>query len=201
MYRLRYETLATYANRFKGSITVAGGDTDSFFLVVCGISLYEDLLPAMAHDGLLDTSNYPSSHPLYSTTYKARLGCVKDEGAGEIWLEWILLRPKCYSMLTVGAYEHKRAKGVQRSVVAKTIVHEDYAEIFKGSEEAYREVRGFRSHLHTITTISQTKKALCLWEDKRAWVGRNSSVAFGHYSLSTPPAPKRLRTFCIESFL
>ena len=186
--------LRAYADRFGGEIRIAGGDTDSFFLAVKGISLYDDLLPAMAADGLLDTSNFPTSHPLYSTTNKARLGCVKDEAAGEPWKEWVLLRPKCYSMVTVSAHEHKRAKGVQRSVVNKDIAHEDYMAIFEGEEDAYREVRGFRSNLHSITTISQEKKALSLWEDKRAWVSLNSSLAYGHYSLSnTPPALKRAR--------
>jgi hypothetical protein len=194
MYRLRYESLPAYADRFQGSIAVAGGDTDSLLLDVKGISVYDDLLPAMAEDGLLDSSNYASSHPLYSTTYKARLGCVKDEGAGVPWKEAVLLRPKCYSMISLKDHEHKRAKGVQRSVVAKEIHHQDYVDVFEGGEEVHREVRRFQSKSHSITTIRQEKKALSLWEDKRAWISLNESRAFGHYSLSSPsPPPKRAR--------
>jgi hypothetical protein len=193
MYQLYYEKLSVYAQQFGGEIRIVGGDTDSFFLEVLGISLSQQLLPAMSADGLLDSSNYPSSHPLYSTAYKAKLGCVKDEGAGEIWTDWVLLRPKCYSMKTSNAHDHKRAKGIQKSVVAKSIDHEDYVNIYKGAEEAYREVRGFRSNLHAITTIRQEKKALSLWEDKRAWVSHNSSRAYGHYSLTNPSPPKRAR--------
>ncbi len=59
--------------------------------------------------------------------------------------------------------------------------------------EVHRDVRGFRSNLHAITTIRQEKKALSLWEDKRAWTSINESVAFGHYSLSSPPPSKRAR--------
>jgi hypothetical protein len=192
MYRVQYEKLAAYAQKFGGEIQIAGGDTDSLFLVVLGISLSQQLLPAMLEDGLLDSSNYPATHPLYSTTYKARLGCVKDESGGRLFQEWVLLKPKCYSMLTVDEKEHKRAKGVQRSVVSKEIRHQDYVSIFEGGEDAYREVRGFRSQMHAITTIRQEKKALCLWEDKRAWTSLNENVAFGHYSLSSPPT-KRAR--------
>jgi hypothetical protein len=39
-----------------------------------------------------DSSNYPPAHSLYSTTRKARLGCVKDEAGGKLWKEWVLLR-------------------------------------------------------------------------------------------------------------
>jgi hypothetical protein len=193
MYQLRYERLVEYALRFRGEIRIVGGDTDSFFLDVRNISLSQQLLPAMAADGLLDSSNYPSSHPLYSTTYKARLGCVKDESAGESLKEGLFLRPKCYSIVTVDGKEHKRAKGIQRAVVAKGVVHGDYVEVFQSAMEVYREVRGFRSNLHAITTIRQEKKALSLWEDKRAWTSINESVAYGHYSLSSPPPSKRAR--------
>jgi hypothetical protein len=183
IYELRYKSLSHYAQRFGGSITIAGGDTDSFFVMLKGISLNQQLLPAMAIDGLLDSSNYPSSHPLYSSTNKARLGCVKDEGAGEVWKEWVLLKPKCYSMCTVNEHEHKRAKGVQRSVVANEIYHKDYVAIFEGCQDDYRSVRRFSSTRHTITTVEQRKKALSLWEDKRAWISLNESKAYGHHSL------------------
>lgn len=155
------------------------------------ISLQRQLLPAMAADGLLDSSNYPESHPLYSKQFKAHLGCVKDEGAGQVWKEWVLLRPKCYSMLAVSEHELKRAKGVQRSVLVKEMRHQDYVNIYEGSEDDYRSVRGFRSNLHIIRTITQRKRALSLWEDKRAWVELNSSLAYGHHSLT--PASKRAR--------
>ena len=209
MYQLRYKSLTNYEKRFGGTITIAGGDTDSFFLEVRNISLKNQLLPAMAKDGFLDCSNYPSNHPLYSNTNKARLGCVKDEGAGEVWREWVLLRPKCYSMVTISDHEHKRAKGIQRSVVAKEMHHNSYMAIYEGAEADYRDVRRFSSNCHAITTIEQRKKALCLWEDKRAWTSLNSSLAFGHYELSfddpivtspSPPPTKRVK-FSIQDLL
>ena len=128
MYKLRYRHLPKYATRFGGTIKIAGGDTDSFFLQLQNISL-QQLLPAMSADGLLDTSNFPPSHPLFSNAYKAKLGCIKDEAAGEVWREWVFLRPKCYSMITLEGKEHKRAKGIQRSVVGKEIRHAHYLSV------------------------------------------------------------------------
>jgi hypothetical protein len=34
MYKLRYESMEKYEKQFGGSIRIAGGDTDSFFLEV-----------------------------------------------------------------------------------------------------------------------------------------------------------------------
>lgn len=39
MYKLRYEKLPRYATQFGGRITIAGGDTDSFFLEVGCVGL------------------------------------------------------------------------------------------------------------------------------------------------------------------
>jgi len=70
----------------------------------------------MLRDGLLDSSNYPENHPLYSTKYRSKLGCVKDESCGKTFNEWIFLRPKCYSLRYEDGDVKKTAKGVQRYI-------------------------------------------------------------------------------------
>jgi hypothetical protein len=138
----------------------------------------------MLKDGLLDTSNYPASHPLYTKEYKARLGCVKDESGGATYYtEWVLLRPKLYSMITRNNKEHKRAKGIQRSVVNREITHNDYVLIFQNSSTKDVTVRRFDTQLHQIRTIQQRKRALSVFDDKRVWTDGNSSVAYGHYKI------------------
>ena len=111
MYDIRYNRMTRYEKEFDGSIRIVGGDTDSFFLYLKGIDL-DHLLPAMDRDKLLDSSNYCKSHPYFSNERKAVLGCVKDEAAGSLISEMILLRPKCYSMQVQNAGDKKRAKGV-----------------------------------------------------------------------------------------
>jgi hypothetical protein len=106
----------------------------------------------MANDGLLDSSNYPKDHVLHSNRYKAQLGCVKDESCGEVWKQWILLRPKCYSMQSMRGTSHKRAKGIQRVVVGR-MSHSDYADVFHTGEMLYRDVRRFKTACHSISTI------------------------------------------------
>ena len=108
---------------------MVAGDTDSFFLEVRGISDSQQLLPAMATDGLLDSSNYPHEHPLYSSVGKAELGSVKDECSGIPIHDAVFLRPKCYSLRMSSGKDHKRAKGIQRAVLKNEIGHEDYVNV------------------------------------------------------------------------
>ena len=106
-------------------------DTDSFFLEVRGISVSQQLLPAMATDGLLDSSNYHHDHPLYSSVGRAELGRVKDECSGIPICDAVFPRPKCYSLRLSSGKEHKRAKGIQWAALKKDISHEDYINVRK----------------------------------------------------------------------
>ena len=85
MYYPRYDSLQLYADQFHGKITVIGSDTDSLFCKIDRIDLFKQLHPAMLQDGLLDSSNYPKEHPLFSERYKAQLGGIKDEVKGRSW--------------------------------------------------------------------------------------------------------------------
>jgi len=183
MYELRFVKLEAYARRFGGKIDVIGGDTDSLFCKIEGINLYQQLHPAMLRDGLLDSSNYPIEHPLFSNRYQAQLGCLKDEVKGEVLIEAVLLKPKCYSMKTAsGKVNKKRAKGVQYCVKER-IPHETFVQVFKEQEEIVRATRRFETNNHVVTTIVQNKWALSALDTKRAWISANRSLPFGHFRL------------------
>ena len=201
MFELRYQKLPKYERQFGGSIRILAGDTDSFFLEVTNISVSNQLLPEMLKDDLLDSSNYPIHHPLYSSKNKARLGCIKDECASVPISDVVFLRPKCYSLLLASGKEHKRAKGVQKAVVKNIIRHQDYVDVVESAVPLYANVRGFRSHSHVISTETTNKRALSLFEDKRAWVDENRSYAYGHHAISQFGPPLKKARFTIESFL
>jgi len=192
MYELRYNKLAKYEEEFGGRISVLGGDTDSLFCLVTNIDLYGQLHPAMARDGLLDSSNFPTGHPLFSNRYKAVLGCVKDELPGQVVREAVLLKPKCYSMITVAGYEKKTAKGVQYCV-RQAISHEKYRQVFERQIEIVRTVRRFQTENHVVSTIQQQKWALSCTDTKRAWISANTSLPYGHYALDDEPPARRPR--------
>ena len=187
MYRHRYENFPKYEQEFGGTIRVVSGDTDSFFLKCKGISIHDQLYPAMIRDGLLDTSNYPKDHKLFSNLYKAQLGKVKDECSGKKLMECVFLKPKCYSFKVEGGTEKHRAKGIQRREVQR-MTHDEYKTVFEMQRDVTKKVRRITSLKHQLYTVEQEKWALCALDNKRAWIDMNSSVPYGHYSLSDQPS-------------
>ena len=140
----------------------------------------------------LDSSNYPEDHPLYTTTNKARLGCFKDETAGRDIEEMVCLRPKMFSIRLVDSESGIRgAKGIGRSIVRR-LSHLDYRSAYDNANETSVHMTTIRSTNHTIQTVTFKKRALSAWDDKRCWLGPNSSVPHGHYR-SGVPLPKRHR--------
>ncbi len=190
MYHLFYHILPQCSLIKK--LQLVGGDTDSFFLTIATdnkITL-SDVFNSLAQH--MDTSNYPPSHPLYSTVNKAKLGCFKDETAGQTLEEMILLRPKMYSMKYKDTEESiKRAKGISRRIV-RSMKHDMYKEAFKEKKITHVRMTILRSQQHTIQTTSFNKRALSAWEDKRVWLSENESLPHGHVD-SPVPMPKRRR--------
>jgi hypothetical protein len=184
MYDLAYNKLPKYETEFNCKIQIIGGDTDSLFLKVDGpVDLQTELYPAMIDDGLLDTSNYPKTHPLYSNDMNARLGCIKDEFKGEICKEVVMLAPKCYSFQLVGDQNKATAKGVGRAV-KNTLKHQDYKDRYLHHTEMLKTIKRMQSFKHHIYNIEQRKIALSFFENKRAWLDNNNSLPYGHYKLT-----------------
>ena len=80
--------------------------------------IYKDMGENM---DVYDTSNYDPKNPLYSTTNKEVVGKFKDELGGKVITEFVGLHLKMYSYTTDEGKGSKRAKGVKRSVLKKTI--------------------------------------------------------------------------------
>jgi len=190
MYNLYYKILPRCPLIKK--LQLVGGDTDSFFLTIATdthITL-SDVFHNLAQ--YIDTSNYPPSHPLYSTVNKAKLGCFKDETAGQTLEEMILLRPKMYSMKFKDSDASiKRAKGISKHVV-HNMKHDIYREAFEEKKTTHVQMTIIRSKQHTLQTTTFRKRALSAWEDKRCWLSENNSLPHGHVD-SPVPLLKRLR--------
>ena len=206
MYQLFYQTLPSCPLIHK--IKLLGGDTDSFFLqlTIDHDKTADDILLNLKD--IVDFSNYPPEHPLYSTDNKARLGCFKDEVAGRVIEEMILLRPKMYSMkLRDNVEEIKRAKGIGRAVV-KNLRHSDYQEAYHQTKESTVQMTILKSIAHTIHTHTFRKRALSIWEDKRVWIDVNESLPHGHVDSpvvylgpkqNLPPTAGYVSSDCVNS--
>ena len=189
MYELFYETLPKCPIIKK--LRLVGGETDSFFLTISTNTNHtlSDVFNNLARH--IDTSNYPTSHPLYSTVNKAKLGCFKDETGGQMLEEMILLRPKMYSMKFKDTDQSiKRAKGISKYIV-KNMKHHFYREAFEEKKTTRVQMTIIRSKQHTLQTTTFTKRALSAWEDKRVWVNENESLPHGHIDSPVPMAKRR----------
>jgi hypothetical protein len=187
MYKLQYVELEKYKTLFNCELNIVAGDTDSFFLECRNVSLKNQLLPAMRDDLLLDTSNYPKSHDLYSDRIASVVGKFKDESCGvRDFGAWLFLRPKCYVLQDDGRNEVKKAKGVKKSVVKSSLTYTDYLRVYNAPQDdmaANKCVKQARigSINHQLYTIMETKTALNAMDNKRCWLSKNQSVAYGHY--------------------
>ena len=141
-----------YGDRAKLLLT----DTDSLMYHIETEDLYRDiqqdhtLYPGVFGSGApsetllqkLNCSDYPLTHPLYSAQNKKVVDKFKDESRGDVILESAGLRPKVYSF-AVGTsrkrtidevrgagevQEHKKAKGIQRSVVKRHLRHQQFVD-------------------------------------------------------------------------
>ena len=159
MYDYYYNHLKVkYADRVKLLYT----DTDSVIVHVQTDDLYKDMLESAA---IYDTSNYPADHPLFSTANKKVIGKFKDELGGKVMTEFVGIRPKMYSY--TGEESGKRAKGVKKSVLKKTITHDDYRTCLFEKEVFHRDMPGLRSYNHVIKGETVHKVALAPLDTKR----------------------------------
>ena len=184
MYELKYKILAKYEARFNCKISIVAGDTDSFFLECRNIDVKSKLIPAMIVDGHLDTSNYERTNPLYSDNIASVVGRFKDEtkGRGTI-LEGVFLCPKSYSILTDSYVDKeknvKKAKGV--ILKGSCIDHDSYLQAYNDSTVLNIPQTKIGSKNHQLFTLKNNKKALSCFDNKRRWLDKNISVAYGHY--------------------
>ena len=129
-------------------------DTDSLCYEIKTEDFYADISSDI--ESRFDTSEYPTDHPAITVGFpigknKKVLGMFKDETCGKQIEEFVGLRAKLYSYkIHEDGVEVKKCKGVKKSVVKKTITHEDYKSCLLTREEQMREMNVIRSHMHVL---------------------------------------------------
>ena len=182
MYNFYYNYIKKkYGDKVKLLFT----DTDSMKLLIQTEDFYKDISEDIKD--WFDTSNYPPNHPssIPSGFNKKVLGMFKDEAAGEIIEEFIGLRAKLYSYKMLEGEENKKCKGIKKSVVKKSITHDDFKKCLFTGKQQLRRMNVIRSHKHEIFTEEINKVALCPNDDKRHILEDGvHTLALGHYRIS-----------------
>ena len=181
MYDFHYNYIKQkYGDKAKLLFT----DTDSFMYVIQTEDFYKDISVDVKHR--FDTSDYPPDHPsgIPSGFNKKVLGMFKDEAGGKVIDEFVGLRAKLYSYKMFEGEESKKCKGVKKSVVKKSITHEDYKKCLFTGKEQLRRRNLIRSHRHEIYTEEVNRIALCPRDDKRHILEDGvHTLALGHYRI------------------
>ena len=135
MYEFHYKYIKPkYGDKAKLLFT----DTDSLMYEIKTEDFYKDISGDVKDR--FDTSDYPPNHPSGIPTgcNKKVLGIFKDEVAGRIIEEFVGLRAKLYSYKMFEGEESKKCKGIKKSVVKKSITHEDYKNCFLLEKNSYK---------------------------------------------------------------
>ena len=146
-------------------------DTDSLMYEIQTEDFYMDISKDVKHR--FDTTDYPPDHPsgIPSGFNKKVLGMFKDEAGGKVIDEFVGLRAKLYSYKMFEGEESKKCKGVKKSVVKKSIAHEDYTKCLLTGKEQLRKMNVITSYKHVVYTEEINKVALSPDDDKKAYTG------------------------------
>ena len=77
-----------------------------------------------------------------------------------------------------------KAKGVQRSVIEKTITFDDYLNCLRNNSSLTREQRGIRSVHHNVRTERSNKISLSANDGERHFIlGQTDTLPHGHFTI------------------
>ena len=162
MFGFFYELKNTLFKR--GEMQLLLTDTDSLIMEIATKDVYKDLAK-ITH--LLDTSNYPPAHPLYSIRHKMEAGMFKDEHPPDNFItEFVGLKAKCYSLLFANEETKLRCKGLNKSGM-NAVRHAAYLECLREGAAKDTDVRAIRSFGHRLFSVACTKRCLTAFDDKR----------------------------------
>ena len=97
MYDFHYNVMKKH---YGTDITLLYTDTDSLVYEIKTDDVYSDF--AVIAPNMMDFSNYPTDHFLFSPDKKRVPGCFKDECAGRVIRSFVGLRAKMYSFCIEG---------------------------------------------------------------------------------------------------
>ena len=114
---------------------------------------------------MFEFSTYSTKSKYYNNSNKLVVGKMKDDIPGVVIEEFVRLKPKMYSYLVDDNSEHKKAKEVNKNVVA-TISHNKYKVILLNKTYLRHSMNRIQSKNHRIGTNETNKISLTCFDDK-----------------------------------
>lgn len=150
------------------NVDLGFSDTDSFlFKTNNSKKCLKHLQPIM------DFSNYPKNHKLFSQSNKSKLGYFKDELGGSLMCkEFIGLRAKCYALKlqqNETKLEKKVCKGLGRIAIKNRLKFDHYKQCLFSKKNFRFDYHSIKSTKQNVKTVRINKKALSHFDSKR-WI-------------------------------
>ena len=154
-------------------------DTDSLIYLIQTDDVYVDIKKDVKKK--FDTSNFPDVHSsgIETGVNEKVIGKFKNEAAANHITHFVGLSSKLYSYLIEMQYgkngklkeseedEIRKAKGVKKNVIKKSLTFEDYKKCLFSEEKLLKEMNIIRSENHNIYSMNVNKVALSANDDKR----------------------------------
>ena len=114
MYKFHYEYI-----QYKFNATLLFTDTDSLVYEIKKVDVYENFYQ---DKDLFDFSEYSSNSKFFDQTNKKVIGKINDEFRRKIIIEFVGLKSKIYSLISVDDKEVTKVKGVNKKIRHKEFV-------------------------------------------------------------------------------
>ena len=154
MYKCHYDYVC---NKYDAKLLFT--DTDSLVDEINSEDVYEQCFKDRE---LFDFSGYPIDSKYYDSTNKKVLGKMKDEFNGVKIIEFLGLKSKINSLISIDDREVNKAKGI-----SKKLRHEEYVDFLFNKKVVRRNMKRIQSKLHEIGTYDVFKISLSSFDDKR----------------------------------
>ena len=105
---------------------------------------------------MFDFSDYSLDSKLFDPANKKVIGKMKDEFKGKIISEFVGLKSKMYSLISVNDEEVTKAKGIN-----KKLKHKEFADVLFNKKVIRHNMKRILSKLHKIGTYDVYKISLC----------------------------------------
>ena len=139
MYKFHYDHVC---NKYDAKLSLI--DADSLVYEINSKDVHEQCFKDRE---LFDFSGYPIDSKYYDSTNKKVLGKMKDEFNGIKIVEFVGLKSKSYSLISVDDREVNKAKGINIR-----LRHEEYVDVFLNKKVVRHNMKRIQSKLHEIGT-------------------------------------------------
>jgi hypothetical protein len=184
MYEFHYRQFVPKFGR--ENVRLCMTDTDSLVYLISSEDFHQKMLELLP---LMDTSNFPKSHPLYSAANKKVVGKMKVEtGALEI-IKFVAAGVKNYAFTCGPGLETKHLKGISKCVQRHLLTFSDWAATMsQDAQDSRVPVTRLQSVSHNMYTVTSSKLALRFRDTKRFWAKDGTSLPLGHFRSRVPEA-------------